>query len=105
DDKIDWNSIDNLVKINLYRILQESFQNINKYAQASQIEVVFQQKENTIALKIQDNGQGFDVHKKKKGIGLENMQSRVSSLKGKFEIDSKKGIGTTLTINIPKLYT
>lgn len=102
DENIDWNSVNNLVKINLYRILQESFQNINKYAQATQIEVVFKQNNEFIELKIQDNGQGFDVRKKKKGIGLQNIQSRVTSLDGKVEIDSKIGIGTSLIIKIPK---
>ena len=102
DENIDWNSVNNLVKINLYRILQESFQNINKYAQATQIEVVFKQNNEFIELKIQDNGQGFDVRKKKKGIGLKNIQSRVTSLDGKVEIDSKIGIGTSLIIKIPK---
>lgn len=102
DENIDWNSVNNLVKINLYRILQESFQNINKYAQATQIEVVFKQNNEFIELKIQDNGQGFDIRKKKKGIGLQNIQSRVTSLDGKVEIDSKIGIGTSLIIKIPK---
>ena len=82
--------------------MQESFQNINKYAQATQIEVFFKQNNEFIELKIQDNGQGFDVRKKKKGIGLKNIQSRVTSLDGKVEIDSKIGIGTSLIIKIPK---
>lgn len=102
DKNIDWNAVDNFVKINFYRILQESFQNINKYANASIIEVSFQLKEELITLKIQDNGDGFDVNKKKKGIGLQNMLSRVTNLNGTMQINSKIGNGTSILINIPK---
>ena len=102
DKNIDWNSVDNFVKINFYRILQESFQNINKYANASIIEVSFQLKEELITLTIQDNGDGFDVNKKKKGIGLQNMLSRVTKLNGTMQINSKIGKGTSILINMPK---
>ncbi|CAM4134285.1 tetratricopeptide repeat-containing sensor histidine kinase [Flavobacterium antarcticum] len=102
DEKIDWNELDNITKINLYRVLQESFQNINKYANASKIELSFKLKNDVLELKIKDNGQGFDVKKKKKGIGLKNMTSRMKTLNGTMHIDSKIGSGTTLLFKVPK---
>jgi signal transduction histidine kinase len=54
-----------------------------------------------ILLKITDDGTGFDVNTKKKGIGLQNMQSRVDECEGVFEIKSKKGKGTTTTVSVP----
>jgi signal transduction histidine kinase len=101
DDKVNWSTIDNFAKINLYRILQESFQNINKYANASLITVTFQLKNDLLELKVQDNGQGFDIKRKKKGIGLKNMLSRISNLDGTMQINSTIGIGTTLLFQVP----
>jgi signal transduction histidine kinase len=101
DDKVNWSTIDNFAKINLYRILQESFQNINKYANASLITVTFQLKNDLLELKVQDNGQGFDIKRKKKGIGLKNMLSRISNLDGTMQINSTTGIGTTLLFQVP----
>ena len=102
DENIDWNNIDNLVKINLYRVLQESFQNINKYANANKVFIQFKLKNDMVELKIRDNGVGFDVKKKKKGIGLQNMMSRMKALKGSMQIDSKPGNGTSVVFQVPK---
>ena len=54
-----------------------------------------------ILLKITDDGIGFDVNTKKKGIGLQNMLSRVTECEGAFDIKSKKGSGTTVIISVP----
>lgn len=101
DESIQWDKVANNVKINLYRILQESLQNINKYAQANQISVEFKKEDDRIALRITDDGIGFDVNTKKRGIGLQNMESRVQECEGTFEIKSKKGKGTATTVVVP----
>lgn len=101
DETIQWDKVSNAVKINLYRILQESLQNINKYANAKHIAVELKKDEEYIFLKIKDDGIGFDINTKKKGIGLQNMQSRVDECEGKFEIKSKKGKGTTTIVSVP----
>ncbi|WP_298221438.1 sensor histidine kinase [Flavobacterium sp.] len=101
DESIQWDKVSNAVKINLYRILQESLQNINKYANAKHISVEFKKDNEHISLKITDDGIGFDVNTKKRGIGLQNMQSRVNECEGTFEIKSKKGKGTTTTVLVP----
>ncbi|WP_432672560.1 tetratricopeptide repeat-containing sensor histidine kinase [Flavobacterium sp. SM2513] len=102
DKNIDWSSIDNITKINLYRVLQESFQNINKYANATEVDISFKLKDNLLLLEIRDNGRGFDVKRKKKGIGLKNMMSRMKTLDGSMQIDSKTGEGTRLLFQVPK---
>lgn len=101
DSNIQWESMNNSNKINLYRILQESFQNINKYANAKSIKVEFKKNSNHLLLQISDDGIGFNVNKGKKGIGLQNMLSRINECKGTFEIASKKGEGTTITVTVP----
>ena len=101
DENIMWDQVNNTTKINLYRILQESLQNINKYANAKNININISKIDESIFFKINDDGVGFDLNIRKKGIGLQNMLSRVSECKGTFEINSKKGSGTSIFINIP----
>jgi signal transduction histidine kinase len=101
DEKIQWDTLGNNTKINLYRILQESLQNINKYAQAKHIHVEFKTDGDTITLKVTDDGIGFEVDTKKRGIGLQNMLSRTSESEGTFEVQSQKGKGTTVQVTVP----
>lgn len=101
DSSFNWDKINNDVKINVYRIIQESLQNINKYAFAKNVSVNLIKDAENIHLTILDDGVGFDVDKKSKGIGLQNIESRVTSCQGTFEIKSKKGKGTSITIDIP----
>ena len=101
DSEIDWDHISNKNKIHIYRMLQESMQNIYKHAKASQIKIGFEQKNSLILFSIQDNGVGFNTAKARKGIGLKNIDARVRELGGKAEIFSKIGLGTTIKISIP----
>lgn len=101
DSNIKWDLAVNSVKINLYRIIQESLQNINKYANATSIKVDLKKQENNILLTITDDGAGFNVSLKKKGIGLQNMISRAKECQGEFHVKSKVGEGTTITVSIP----
>lgn len=101
DSSIKWEAMNNANKINLYRIIQESFQNINKYAQANTIKVEFKREIDNLFLQISDDGIGFNVNKAKKGIGLQNMFSRINECNGTFEIKSKKGEGTIITVTVP----
>jgi signal transduction histidine kinase len=101
DSSIKWDIMTNAVKINLYRVVQESLQNINKYANAKTINVEFKKGIDNLLLQIRDDGVGFNVKKAKKGIGLQNMISRINECNGVFEIQSKKGEGTIITVTIP----
>lgn len=98
---INWDKIGNAIKINMYRILQEGLQNINKYAGAKNITVEISGDSENVFLKIQDDGIGFDVNKKSKGIGMQNMISRTNDCQGIIEITSKKDNGTSILITIP----
>ena len=51
---------------------------------------------------INDDGKGFNIDKKKKGIGLKNMKERVEEINGVFSIKSELEKGTTIEIQIPK---
>ncbi len=101
DTIINWDKIGNAIKINMYRILQEGLQNINKYAGAKNITVEISGDSENVFFKIQDDGIGFDVNKKSKGIGMQNMISRTHDCQGIIDITSKKDHGTTIIITIP----
>lgn len=101
-EDIDWDVLSNTTKINLYRILQESLQNINKYANAQNIKVDFKKdKKGNLILNIVDDGIGFDVDKKTRGIGIQNIISRTHESQGIIDIKSEKNKGTRITITVP----
>ncbi len=101
DEKIFWDEIDEKIKINLYRITQEALQNIIKYANAETVELRLFLIQKNLNLSIKDNGIGFNLKKKKKGIGLNNMISRAKKFDGNVSFNSTPNIGTTITISIP----
>ena len=101
DSSIKWDLVKNNIKINVFRILQEGLQNINKYAKANTITVNFRKENNELHISIEDDGIGFDVSKKSKGIGMQNMISRAIDCNGKLDINSSKENGTKITLNIP----
>ena len=88
-------------EIHLFRIIQEAVQNVIKHAQANQLNISLNKHRKYISLMVEDNGVGMDSHKTPSGIGLDNMKSRVSQLKGTLNIDSIQGRGTTISIQIP----
>lgn len=100
NDDIDWETASNKTKIHIYRIIQESLQNIYKHANATLVKISFQVKNNVFCLTINDNGSGFDVNKAKQGIGLKNINSRVKEIKGDLTIHSETNKGTTITIKV-----
>lgn len=101
DNDVVWDKIANAIKINMYRILQEGLQNINKYASAQNITVEIKGDSDNVYLKIQDDGIGFDVSRKSKGIGMQNMISRTNDCNGIIDITSKKNEGTKIVITLP----
>lgn len=101
DMEIEWEKIENYIKINLYRILQEALLNINKYAQAENIKIEIVKQEKSLKLVVSDDGVGFSVSKKSKGIGLQNMLSRANACEGTFDVKSKLGKGTSITVIFP----
>lgn len=99
--EINWNEIASEIKMNLYRIIQESSYNINKFSKAKEAIISILLDGKNICLSIRDNGKGFNVEIQTDGIGLKNMKHRVKSLNGKFLIQSVEGKSTSLNISIP----
>lgn len=101
DKDVSWDTINELIRINLYRVIQECLQNIVKHAQAKQVDIGFSAKEEQLALHIEDDGIGFSMVKNKKGIGIKNITSRIKKLDGTLTIRSGEGKGTSVHILVP----
>jgi PAS domain S-box-containing protein len=86
------------LKVTIYRIIQEQLNNILKYSSASIIHVRLTQNHYNLTLLIEDNGVGFDVKAKRKGIGLANITSRAELYNGQAIIESSPGAGCTVLV-------
>ncbi|PIV50393.1 MAG: hypothetical protein COS19_04260 [Flavobacteriaceae bacterium CG02_land_8_20_14_3_00_34_13] len=101
-------SIDNLLQIhqevNVYRIVQESLNNVLKHAKASAIKVTVKKRPTSIVLVIQDNGIGFDFSERYNdfnSLGLKTLKERTRFLNGTMKINSQTQKGTKLEFIIP----
>lgn len=88
------------MEITLYRIIQEAVNNALKHAEAKEIYIQLNQDKEHVILSVEDNGKGFDIDQKTRGIGLKNIQNRVAYLNGEIDISSTPGQGTLLVIQI-----
>ena len=91
-------------KLVLFRIVQESMQNIIKHANASEIAISFNYAADKLQTVIKDNGKGFelsDALQNSTGLGLANIKSRALIAGGRSFIESVPNTGTTITINMP----
>jgi len=96
--------LDSMTELNLYRIAQESLNNIAKHAKASTVSVVLERRDGHVALVVEDDGRGFDVAdsaNRENGLGLIGMGERAALLRGKVEIESEPGKGTAVHVVVP----
>ncbi len=101
DIQIDENKLEQGLKINVYRIIQEQFNNITRHAAAGNVKIALLQTDDMLTLEIRDDGKGFDPQQKKQGIGLTNILHRADVYNGKLEIDSSPGQGCRLQVSFP----
>jgi PAS domain S-box-containing protein len=99
---IDESKLDYGLKLTLYRIVQEQMNNILKYAAATKISITIKEQSKKLILTISDNGKGFDMAKKRKGIGLSNIINRADVFNGKVQIQTAPGNGCVLKVIFDK---
>ena len=88
----------------LFRVLQESLQNVGKHAKATEVSVKLSGSSKGVGLSVLDNGKGFDAQDTSshhKGLGLMNMQERLRLLGGFLRIHARPGAGTKVCAWIP----
>ncbi|CAI8335075.1 MAG: Oxygen sensor histidine kinase NreB [Flavobacterium sp. SCGC AAA160-P02] len=90
-------------EIKLYNIIQEFVNNILKHSEATNAKILLVEKKNKLYLSVQDNGKGFDKSQiiDKNGLGINQIHARIHVMKGKFVIESQKGKGTLIKIELP----
>jgi signal transduction histidine kinase len=91
------------VALGLYRVAQEALQNVSRHAKASTAHVTLATAGTSIAMRIVDDGQGFEAQAvgRHRGIGLASMQERIRMLGGQVVVQSAPGQGTELRVSLP----
>lgn len=94
---------DEMTATYLYRIAQESLNNVHRHSGAGKVRVALRTDNYGILMEIEDNGKGFLLREvsKKGGNGLYNIRERVSILKGHLAVKSSPGKGTLITVRVP----
>jgi signal transduction histidine kinase len=87
----------------LYRVAQESLQNIAKHSRAKYVSARLDFKEESVLFAIQDDGAGFDPKavKGRRGLGLISMKERAHSVSGTLTIKAQLGQGTQIALEVP----
>lgn len=91
------------VETNLLRITQEALTNACNHAQAQDIAIDLTFGAHRIQLRVQDDGQGFNIHRvaSRNGFGLTGMRERAEQIGGRFTVTSRPGKGTTVVVIVP----
>jgi CheY-like chemotaxis protein len=87
----------------LYRVTQESLQNIIKHSGATLARVIVKFENGEVRLSVSDNGNGFDpsATKAKEALGLISIDERVRAVKGDAKVISAVGAGTRIEVHVP----
>lgn len=99
--KLDEKKLTQSLQLALYRIVQESINNILKHAEATKVIIHLHEADNNLLLTITDNGKGFDLLTIKKGLGITNIFTRAENFGGSADIISSPGKGCKCHIKIP----
>ncbi len=102
----DFPRLDDKVRIGIYRIVQEALTNIAKHANAREAHIRLDRNSNTegginIVVDVSDNGVGFDLAERPRGLGLVGIQERVNAMHGDFEIEAQPERGVHLRVSAP----
>ncbi|MBI5890043.1 MAG: PAS domain S-box protein [Nitrosomonadales bacterium] len=88
--------------LTVFRILQESLNNVAKHSQASRVDIALSLRARSLTMTVRDNGIGFDPYQRKeRSFGLLGIRERALMVGGKARIYSKPGRGTRVTVSIP----
>ncbi|MFZ4770415.1 MAG: response regulator [Ferruginibacter sp.] len=101
----DWDStniyhLQGNMALNIYRIIQEQLNNINKHAKAKNVHIKLRSVDNQVNLLIKDDGIGFNTKQKRNGIGLTNIKTRASLFNGFVDIISSPLKGCSLNVHL-----
>jgi len=90
------------VEVVLLRAAQEALANVRKHARASAVTVKLSYTDETVTLRVRDDGDGIDATTTPHGYGLVGMSRRVERVGGSRQLHSEPGEGTTLLVEVPR---
>lgn len=93
--------LDRAVEEDILRIVQQATDNALRHARAGSVQIDIACSEKQVQIKITDDGQGFDVKKAGRGLGLMGMRERAKEIGAKFDLKSEPGKGTQIAITVP----
>jgi signal transduction histidine kinase len=85
----------------VYRVVQEALTNVARHAGARSVSVRLACDEATVELRVHDDGIGLAAPLRAEGLGLRGMRERAALLGGSVEVESQRGVGTTITARFP----
>jgi PAS domain S-box-containing protein len=94
------------IETNLYRIAQESLNNVYKHSKATNASVILEKRGDELILVVEDNGRGFEISERNgptpgRGLGIVGMRERAAIVGGTVEVESTVGSGTTIYVKVP----
>lgn len=100
DNQIEFMRFEAQKELALFRIAQESINNILKYSRAKNAKITLKNEANVLIMQIEDNGIGFDLNaaENQKGIGIESIRTRTKAIGAKLELKSSPDVGTSIKI-------
>jgi signal transduction histidine kinase len=99
NSEISFDDYDFNYQLHFFRILQELLNNAVRHGKATNVSIAISNIESKNTCVVSDDGIGFNVNNVKRGLGMQNIESRVDFLNGTIKYKSSKGKGTTVTIN------
>ncbi len=85
----------------VYRFIQEALANVSRHSRAKQVDISLVYNPDSLQVIIADDGRGFDMNQKAKGMGFRSMRERISSIRGTVQMQSAPGQGTRLIAQLP----
>ncbi|CAM1343595.1 tetratricopeptide repeat-containing sensor histidine kinase [Tenacibaculum amylolyticum] len=99
---VNWSKFSTDAIVNIYRVLQEVFQNIVKHSKAKNVLFKVIKENNNLIINVKDDGIGFNIKEiRSKGIGIKNIDSRTNKIGGLINISSKISVGSNIMMKIP----
>ena len=98
----------NDLRISLYRAVQECLNNVARHAQAQSVAIRLCWEPDQVSIDVVDDGVGFEVNEytglpgRRGGFGLFSMRENLALLGGRVDIESARGLGTTVHISVPR---
>jgi signal transduction histidine kinase len=87
---------------NIAMLFKEALSNILKHAKATKVRLSVSEEDDTVLVRLKDNGKGFEIKNKKNSFGLSNMNQRAARIGGVLQVNSEDGFGTEIVLTLPK---